>query len=142
VITMWGDSSEVDTAILSSPWLLNFPVVLTRFLLVLNCHRKLPGMGLRGTLGYNMNILTALVELLVKKKIMPLHGINICFYRRCFDRFFTSAPTVIWATIISEVVTSLIICLPILRYCKFWTYDHTGSSVIVFVFLILVLTKN
>jgi hypothetical protein len=34
-------------------------------------------MGLRGTLGYNMNILTALVELLVKKKLMPFHGINI-----------------------------------------------------------------
>lgn len=28
--------------------------------------RKLPGMGLKGTLGYNMNVMTALVELLVK----------------------------------------------------------------------------
>ena len=48
VITMWGDSSEVDTPILASPWLVNFLVVLTCLFACSKLWQKITRYGAQG----------------------------------------------------------------------------------------------
>lgn len=90
-------------------------------MLVPNCRRKLPGMGLGGTLGYNMNILTALTELLVKiswRFNMVYISIIIHLFTAAISNSFLFDASVTWATIILEEMIFLITFPQILRDCK------------------------
>lgn len=89
--------------------------------------RKVPGMELNGTLGYNMNLLTELSELLVES--CPTYFQCVDATCRPFSVVLISyLATEMRAAIISEELKSLIISHQILRDCKLWFDFHSSRT--------------